>query len=318
MALINGTLNNDLITPGAISPGVSGFPTAGADVINGFAGNDTIDGGGGNDVIFGDETYSGSTGNWGDFMDGGTGADQMHGFDGNDTYVIDNIGDDILSEINDSIGGVDTVRSTISVNLANFSSGFALENVTLLGGTVLNADGNANNNVMTGNGNVNLMLGREGNDTLLGGGSSDTLDGGVGSDTLRGQAGNDIMVGGFNADVLIGGAGRDIFEFRSLQSSLPGQIDSLRAGDGGNAFDGAGNNVGDTMDVSQIDSNVTANGNNTFILGGSGKGHLTLSTLAGNTVVSGNVDNDGAYEFQFEIRDGAVSHTAYNANDFIL
>jgi Ca2+-binding RTX toxin-like protein len=318
MALINGTINNDLITPGAISPGVSGFPTAGADEIHGFEGHDNINGGGGNDVIYGDESYSNSTGNWNDTIDGGAGADQMHGFDGNDTYTVDNIGDDILSEINDAIGGVDTVRSSINVSLDNFSAGYALENVVLLGGTVLNAEGNANNNVMTGNGNVNSLLGREGNDTLRGGGGSDTLDGGVGADNLRGQAGNDIMVGGFNADVLIGGAGRDVFEFRSLQASLPGQRDSLRAGDGGNAFDGAGNAVGDTIDVSLIDANVTAGGNQTFTLGGSGKGHLTLSTVGGNTIVSGNVDNDAAYEFQFEIRDGAVSHAAYNANDFIL
>ena len=38
MALINGTNGNDTITPGFISAGVSGFPTAGSDNINGLGG----------------------------------------------------------------------------------------------------------------------------------------------------------------------------------------------------------------------------------------------------------------------------------------
>ena len=65
MALINGTNGNNTITPGFISAGVSGFPTAGNDTINGLGGNDTINGGGGNDIIFGgtgNDNLTGSSG----------------------------------------------------------------------------------------------------------------------------------------------------------------------------------------------------------------------------------------------------------------
>lgn len=163
--------------------GISGsptpFPSDEDDEIHGYAGNDYIVAGGGTDFIFGDDTDD-QKGN--DTMDGGSGADYLYGHAGNDTYIIDNIGDQIL-ESTASSGGVDTVRSSaISVSLAAFggdSSG--LENITLTGSKSLSATGNSFANVLTGNGAANQLAGNGGNDRLLGGSGNDTLDGGSGT-----------------------------------------------------------------------------------------------------------------------------------------
>jgi Ca2+-binding RTX toxin-like protein len=74
MALINGTNGNDSLNG-----------TNGDDTINGLAGNDSLFGLAGNDIL-----------------DGGTGADRMEGGDGSDTYIVDNIGDQIIEDSNSS------------------------------------------------------------------------------------------------------------------------------------------------------------------------------------------------------------------------
>lgn len=316
MAVINGTNGNDLIKPGAISPGVSGFPTALADVINGLEGNDNIDGGGGDDLINGDASFSNVTGHWNDTLDGGSGNDTLRGFDGNDTYIVDSTGDEIDSEINDSTGGVDTVVSSISISLLDFIDGFALEHLKLVGGGPQNGTGNDNNNTITGNGAANALDGGAGNDLLLGGSGSDLLIGGLGNDTVRGQDGNDILQAGPGADVRIGGKGNDTFNFN--QGGLDGSVDKLRSGDGGKAFDGAGAANGDIFDVSGIDANQTQGGDQAFKFGGVGKGFLSIVNVGSDTHVRGNIDNDAAFELDIEIEDGAVQASAYKAADFIL
>ncbi|MES1198979.1 MAG: calcium-binding protein, partial [Pseudomonadota bacterium] len=101
-------------------------------------------------------------------LDGDMGADSMTGGVGDDTYVVDDVGD-VVTE--NAAQGVDTVRSTLSYTL-----GANLENLTIIGIGGLSGTGNNLNNVMTGNGGGN------------------TLDGKVGADTLVGGLGNDIYV----------------------------------------------------------------------------------------------------------------------------
>ncbi len=57
-----------------------------------------------------------------------------------------------------------------------------MENLTLLGNTVINGSGNDLANVLTGNTAANTLNGGAGNDTLIGGLGSDTLTGGSGQD----------------------------------------------------------------------------------------------------------------------------------------
>ncbi len=92
-------------------------------------------------------------------LDGGTGADTLIGGAGDDTYVIDNVSD-VVTE--DADRGIDTVRSSITHTL-----GANIENLTLIGASVINGTGNALNNTLTGNSGVNTLTGGLGNDVYV-------------------------------------------------------------------------------------------------------------------------------------------------------
>ena len=123
-------------------------------VITGTAGNNTLDGLGGNDLL-----------------SGGAGADRMLGGAGDDTYVIDDAGDRAVESHNGTTddGGKDTVQSYVSFHLGAF-----IENLTLIGGAMVNATGNELDNVLTGNSNDNVINGGLGADTMMGGKGNDT------------------------------------------------------------------------------------------------------------------------------------------------
>lgn len=109
------------------------------------------------------------TGNGGNnFLDGKAGADSMAGGLGNDTYVVDDIGDTVTEAAG---AGIDLVQSATA-----FTLGTSIENLTLTGTGHINGTGNTLSNVLTGNSGNNV------------------LDGGTGADTLAGLSGNDIYV----------------------------------------------------------------------------------------------------------------------------
>ena len=101
-----------------------------------------------------------------DILDGGEGVDTMAGGIGNDTYVIDNVGDIVLEGLDE---GNDTVQSSISYEL-----GGNLENLMLIGGDNINGTGNSLNNEIVGNKAANILDGKTGIDTLVGGEGNDT------------------------------------------------------------------------------------------------------------------------------------------------
>ncbi len=135
---------------------------------------------------------------------------------------------------------------------------------------------------------------------------------------LRGHAGNDRLVGGASADVLIGGAGADVFDIDVAAHSVGGNRDVLRGGDGGKSFDGAGGAAGDRIDLSGIDANTAAGGNQAFGLG-AGVGRISIVEFGnGASLVRGSVDGDAAFEVELMIEDGSTRASAYTAADFIL
>lgn len=196
------------------------------------------------------------TGNAGaNLLDGGTGADRMDGGSGNDTYVVDNQGDEII----DSSGSADQVMTFI-----NYTLGSSLENLRLMGVNALNGTGNNSNNIIYANIGDNVMDG--GNDTLVSGFRGDTLSyehgataavtvdlgttaaqstGGSGIDTIRnfehliGSTYNDTLSGNGGANILDGGLGVDTVTYASateavtidlnlMQATTSGIVDTLR------------------------------------------------------------------------------------------
>lgn len=145
------------------------------DVIHGTSGVNYFYGNGGSDSFFG------QSGN--DWLDGGPGADILNGGYGNDTYIVDDPGDEVKEPTNGYFwtAGNDTVRSSV-----NFTLTFQVENLQLTGNAV-SGTGNELSNSLTGNTRNNTLGGGAGNDTLNGGGGAgeiDTLTGGGDADTF--------------------------------------------------------------------------------------------------------------------------------------
>jgi Ca2+-binding RTX toxin-like protein len=216
----NGNSGNNVIT------GNSGdnrlYGKSGNDLIEGGDGDDFMDGGSGNDTasyehaasgvtvrldtwwaqdtggagvdtLRGFENLVGSafdddlTGDWSaNVIDGGVGADVMSGGSGNDTYIVDNVGDIVREHW---FGGTDTVKSSIS-----YALGAEVENLTLTGEEMIDGLGNDLANTIRGNDAGNVLSGLGGKDKIYGGAGDDTINGGDGQDWLYGGAGNDAFV----------------------------------------------------------------------------------------------------------------------------
>jgi Ca2+-binding RTX toxin-like protein len=169
------------------------------DTITGSAGDDHIQGGAGNDSLNG--------GGGDDLLDGGTGVDIMKGNAGNDTYIVDDAGDQVIEAANE---GIDTVLSSVTYTISDPD----VENLTLTGTAAINGTGNASSNVLTGNSGDNSLTGNGGNDTFYGGAGNDLIWGGSGVDTFYGGAGNDYLNGGGGDDLYVfqRGDGSDYIE----------------------------------------------------------------------------------------------------------
>lgn len=151
------------------------------------------------------------TGNAGNnVIKGGLGNDTMIGGAGDDTYFVNSTGDRVFESTTTAsgidAGGLDTVQSTVTLNLDASSGVRFVENLVLNGTANINGIGNAK---------ANWLMGNAANNVLIGGGGNDTLIGGAGNDTLQGGAGDDILNGGSGKDILNGGTGADRFVFQS-------------------------------------------------------------------------------------------------------
>ena len=99
------------------------------------------------------------------------------------------------------------------------------------------------------------MFGSRYNDTLNGGNGHDILLGGYGNDILVGSYGNDDLHGGAGYDVMTGGTGYDAFNFDAITNSAPNAARD-RITDFQEDID--------YIDLSKIDANVFAAGNQAF------------------------------------------------------
>lgn len=178
--------------------------------------------------------------------------------------------------------------------------------------------GNQGANTLRGGAGGDRLEAAAGNDLLDGGIGNDRLSGGYGADKLCGGAGADTLFGGTGSDTLIGDSGADTFLFRNVAESPCGRADHVTARSGGVAFDAPGQASGDRIDLSAIDADLVVAGNQAFVFGGKGRGHLWFAEGGTVTIVYANVDDDAAPEFELCIHDGSVRSWAYTVHDFIL
>jgi len=117
-----------------------------------------------------------------DTLNGGAGADTLAGAEGNDTYYVDQVRDQVRELAGQ---GRDTVVASGSYSLD------AAAEVEVLKLSGLSSQQGAN---LTGSNSANAITGHGGANILKGMGGSDTLAGGAGKDELWGGAGRDVFV----------------------------------------------------------------------------------------------------------------------------
>lgn len=233
------------------------YTGSGSFVGAGNAQNNAITGGDDRDILAGrdgDDTLSGGSG----------AANTLIGGLGDDTFVIQVVGDNVVEYAGE---GTDTVQTT----LASHTLRNHLENLTFVGAGSFQGVGNAAAN------------------TISGGDGADTLSGMNGGDSLHGGAGWDRLIGGDGADLLDGGADIDTVDYTG--QALPVRID-LTAGVAHNA-----GQIGDDTLVSI--ENATGGGGWDVLVGDAGSNDLdggegddTLMGMGGSDWLRGSAGRD--------------------------
>jgi Ca2+-binding RTX toxin-like protein len=184
------------------------------------------------------QTIIGNAGN--NFLNGGGGADTLQGLAGNDIYIVDNTGDQVIEAAG---GGNDTVYAIGSYAL---NAGAEVETLSTTDGgsnAAINLTGNEFGQLILGNAGINVLDGGLGADTLTGFGGADTFAfttalGGGNVDTITDFAhGTDRIAlddaifgagigtpGSFNANAFVIGTAAGDADDRIIYDSATGQL----------------------------------------------------------------------------------------------
>jgi RHS repeat-associated protein len=246
------------------------------DTLVGSSGNDTLNGFKGNDWL------EGKLG--GDRLNGGQGIDTLIGGLDNDLYIVDNLSDLIIEQIEE---GIDSVVSSVNWALAD-----NLENLTLSSNSIINGNGNNLNNILRGNTENNWLWGGQGNDTLKGNNGDDTLDGDIGIDYLDGGNGNDWLRGDIGNDILLGKSGKD----------------SLSGGGGNDTLNLGSDSEVDTVFYNYLDGQDLIQG---FVRG------LGGDLLAFNNIAAIDVVKIGK-RTEFHLSDGITNNTDFGKGELLI
>ena len=230
----------------------------------------------------------GNAGN--NILNGGAGADIMQGSGGDDTYVVDNSGDQVIEAAN---AGSDTVQSSIS-----FTLGADFENLTLTGSAAINATGNATGNTIGGNSGNN------------------TLDGGLGADKMSGGGGNDIYVVDDAGDQAIeaAGAGTDTVQ-SSVNVTLGANVENLTL-TGSAAINGTGNTLANVINGNSGDNILNGGAGVDTMTGGVGNDTYFVDNAGDSIVETAGADNDTVTaSVSYTLTAGAAIETLHTTSD---
>ena len=264
----------------------------------------------------------------------------MYGGTGNDTYVVDNVGD----VVNETAGdGTDTVWSSTSFSLADPIHAIGdIEELILTGTGWINATGNAFDNVLTGNSGRNVLIGGAGADQLDGGGNFDTASyvtsasgvavslatgTGYGGDAegdvlihienLIGSSFDDTLEGEVGPNTLVGGLGIDTVSYAHATSGANGQGVRVIL-----ALTSAQNTITAGIDTLSGFENLTGSEFNDALGGNSGNNVLTglggndwLDGWAGADQMFGGTGND---TYVVDNLGDVVNETAGDGADTVL
>jgi Ca2+-binding RTX toxin-like protein len=238
----------------------------------------------------------------------------MVGGAGNDTYLVDSVGD----KIND-LGATTDVDTVQVIQTINYTLPTNIENAAINATGNANLTGNALNNGLTGNDGKNILDGGTGNDSLSGGAGADSLLGGVGNDAFEGGLGNDTMRGGDGVDLAdFAAAGVDMtIDLTTGRATGDGtdllfEIENILAGDGDDKLTGSAG-ANDLAGGAGIDSLNGGAGNDTLagcffganggrgerdtLIGGAGNDIFQLGWSSGRFYDDGNAKNAGRTDY---------------------
>ena len=271
-----------------------------ANNILGRGGDDVIDGRGGADVLKGEGGD--------DELIGGAGLDRLEGGGGNDVLRGGADDDELFGG-----AGADILFGDGGADLLDGGTGFDFVSYTAsTSGIVLDAKapgtnaGDAAGDVLV---RIENLVGSNFADTISGGNVANQIFGRNGADVIDGRGGADLIDGGGGADTLTGGAGFDTFRYRLTGESTAAARDTITDFANGQ----------DTIDLSAIDADTGAAGNQAFaFIGKAGfsgtAGELRYGTAGGNATLIGDTDGDGSADLVIAL-DGIIS---LSAGDFVL
>jgi Ca2+-binding RTX toxin-like protein len=278
---------------------ISGTGNAAGNVLTGNGGNNVLAGLGGADALDGalgtdTASYVASTAG----VSVSLAANTAHGGDAEG---------DTFASIENLVGSTfdDTLEGDANNNVLNGGSGLdtaSYEHATA-GVTVSLAITAAQDTAGSG---IDTLTSIE---NLTGSLFDDVLTGSSSGNVLIGLDGNDVLNGGNGADTLVGGSGADRFVFTALANSSPASPDTIVDFTHGV----------DLIDLSAIDANTSASGNQAFAFAGQDASAVaravTWYETAGNTVVQ--VDVNGNTTADLTIMLAGIDHHLSSA-DFIL
>ena len=257
--------------------GVGGTVLSGSGVLIGTALGDVITGGSGYDVLIGLD------GN--DRLIGGRGlSDELYGGLGDDTYVVETIGDSIVELAGE---GFDTVETTANAYVLPAN----VEALIFTGVGAFQGTGNALGNVITGGSGADVLTGLDGDDILRGGaGAPNVLEGGRGDDTYVVEVAGDVIVE-------LAGEGIDTVQtgLSAYDLSPAAHVENLTYV-GAGAFTGTGNGLDNVITGGAGDDVLAGRGGIDTLIGGAGVDTASYADAAGAVDVrlnTGTARNDG-------------------------